>query len=142
MIRELLPDMTDEEFREVMEITTDDIRKNRTKFGKETDLEEMLAIAKRSLKVLRKCNKVIERSGEMRDKEGLIKMTFKKGGRIVMEIHGLKIKDAMMGFVNYAEVLKSEGTSLEIAQRLVEFAYKVGSGKKTVKEMPDERFEI
>ena len=49
MIREMLPDMTDEEFREVMEITTDDIRENRTKFGKETDLEEMLAIAKRSL---------------------------------------------------------------------------------------------
>ena len=60
MIREMLPDMTDEEFREVMEITTDDIRENRTKFGKETDLEEMLAIAKRSLKVLRKCDKAVE----------------------------------------------------------------------------------
>ena len=59
MIRELLPDMTDEEFREVMEITTDDIRENRTKFGKETDLEEMLAIAKRSLKVLRQCNMAV-----------------------------------------------------------------------------------
>ena len=141
MIRELLPDMTDEEFREVMEITTDDIRENRTKFGKETDLEEMLAIAKRSLKVLRKCGKAMRRSGEMGDKEGFIKMTFKEG-HIEMEIHGIKIKDAMMGFVNYAETLKSEGTSLEIAQRLVEFAYKVGSGKKTVKEMPDERFEI
>ena len=60
MIRELLPDMTNKEFREVMEITTDDIRENRTKFGKETDLEEMLAIAKRSLKVLRKCDKAVE----------------------------------------------------------------------------------
>lgn len=60
MIRDMLPDMTNEEFREVMEITTDDIRENRTKFGKETDLEEMLTIAKRSLRVLRKCNKAIE----------------------------------------------------------------------------------
>lgn len=74
MIREMLPDMTDEEFREVMEITTDDIRENRTKFGKETDLEEVLTIAKRSLKVLRKCNKVIERSGEMENK--YIKISF------------------------------------------------------------------
>ena len=60
MIRDMLPDMTDTEFREVMEITTDDIRENRTKFGKETDLEEMLAIATRSLKVLRKCDKAVE----------------------------------------------------------------------------------
>ena len=60
MIRELLPDMTDEEFREVMEITTDDIRENRVKFGKRTSLDEMLTIAKRSLKVLRKCDKAVE----------------------------------------------------------------------------------
>ena len=141
MIRDMLPDMTDTEFREVMEITTDDIRENRTKFGKETDLEEMLAIAKRSLRALRRCNKAIERSREMENKEGFIKMTFKEG-HLVMEIHDIKIQDEMMGFVNFAEELKSRGINLEMAQGLIELAYKVGSGKRIVKEMPDERFEV
>jgi len=44
--------VTDTEFREIMQITTDDIRENRVKFGKKTSLQQMFTIAKRSLKVL------------------------------------------------------------------------------------------
>ncbi|APM40509.1 hypothetical protein [Clostridium kluyveri] len=44
--------VTDTEFREIMQITTDDIRENRMKFGKKTSLQQMFTIAKRSLKVL------------------------------------------------------------------------------------------
>ncbi|APM40574.1 hypothetical protein [Clostridium kluyveri] len=44
--------VTDQELKEIMQITTDDIRENRMKFGKKTSMEQMFTIAKRSLKVL------------------------------------------------------------------------------------------
>ncbi|WP_242951504.1 hypothetical protein [Clostridium kluyveri] len=44
--------VTDQELKEIMQITTDDIRENRIKFGKKTSLQQMFTIAKRSLKVL------------------------------------------------------------------------------------------
>lgn len=56
MIKQLFQDsgikVTDPEFKEIMQITTDDIRENRMKFGKKTSLQQMFTIAKRSLKVL------------------------------------------------------------------------------------------
>ncbi|WP_368489286.1 hypothetical protein [Clostridium sp. BJN0013] len=56
MIKQLFQDsdiqVTDQEFKEIMQITTDDIRENRVKFGKKTSLEQMFIIAKRSLKVM------------------------------------------------------------------------------------------
>lgn len=44
--------VTDPEFKEIMQITTDDIRENRVKFGKKTSLEEMFTIAFRAYKVM------------------------------------------------------------------------------------------
>ena len=56
MLRKLFKDggieVTDQEFKEVLKITTDDIRENRIKFGKRTSLNQMLAIARISFKVL------------------------------------------------------------------------------------------
>ncbi len=60
MIRNKLPNMTEAEFKDVMRITTDDIRENRIKFGKRTNLQQMFDIALRSLKVLRSCSKAVE----------------------------------------------------------------------------------
>jgi len=45
-------EVTDQEFKEILQITTDDIRENRIKFGKKTNLIQMLTIAKISFKVL------------------------------------------------------------------------------------------
>jgi beta-phosphoglucomutase-like phosphatase (HAD superfamily) len=60
MIRQLFKDagikVTDQEFKEIMCMTTDDIRENRIKFGKRTSLQQVVTIAKRSLKVLRQCD--------------------------------------------------------------------------------------
>ncbi|WP_446897466.1 hypothetical protein ACSVC9_10610 [Clostridium sp. LBM24168] len=51
--------VSDQEFKEILQITTDDIRENRVKFNKRTSLQQMLAIAKRSLKVLRQCDEAL-----------------------------------------------------------------------------------
>ncbi|OAA91228.1 hypothetical protein WY13_00793 [Clostridium ljungdahlii] len=45
-------EVTDQEFKEILKITTDDIRENRIKFGKRTSLNQMFAIARISFKVL------------------------------------------------------------------------------------------
>lgn len=56
MIRKLFQNydikVTDQDFKEIMQITTDDIRENRVKFGKKTSVEEMFTIAFRAYKVL------------------------------------------------------------------------------------------
>lgn len=56
MIRKLFQNysikVTDREFKEIMQITTDDIRENRVKFGKKTSMEEMFTIALRAYGVL------------------------------------------------------------------------------------------
>ena len=52
--------VSDQEFKEILCMTTDDIRENRIKFGKKTNLQQMLTIAKRSLRALRKCDKAVE----------------------------------------------------------------------------------
>lgn len=46
--------VTDPEFKEIMQITTDDIRENRVKFGKKTSLQQMFTIALRAYRVLNK----------------------------------------------------------------------------------------
>jgi trimethylamine:corrinoid methyltransferase-like protein len=56
MIRKFLNQLginvTDKEFKEILEITTADIRENRVKFGKRTSLRQMLIIAKMSANML------------------------------------------------------------------------------------------
>jgi hypothetical protein len=56
MIRQLLKEFgaktTEQEFKEILQITTDDIRENRIRFGKRTSLKQMLTIAIMSSKVL------------------------------------------------------------------------------------------
>lgn len=63
MIRQLFRnagiEMSEQEFKEVLYMATDDIRENRIKFGKRTNLQQMFTIAKRSLKVLRQCNMAV-----------------------------------------------------------------------------------
>jgi len=44
----------DQEFKEVSQITTDDIRENRIKFGKRTNLNEASLIALRAYKVIKR----------------------------------------------------------------------------------------
>jgi hypothetical protein len=51
--------VSDQEFKEIMYMTTDDIRENRIKFGKKTNLQQMFTIALRSLKVLRQCDMAV-----------------------------------------------------------------------------------
>ncbi|WP_243103898.1 hypothetical protein [Clostridium sp. JN-1] len=46
--------ITYDELEEVLQITTDDIRENRIKFGKRTSLEQMVTIALRVYCVLKK----------------------------------------------------------------------------------------
>lgn len=57
MIRKLIETcenkMTDEEFKETMEIATEDIKFNRILFKKRTSLENIVAISKRSYKVVK-----------------------------------------------------------------------------------------
>lgn len=45
--------MTDEEFKETMEIATDDIKFNRISFNKRTSLKNVVTISKRSYKVVK-----------------------------------------------------------------------------------------
>ena len=56
MIKQLLKEFgartNEQEFNEIMQITTDDIRENRVKFGKRTNLKQVLNIAIISSKVL------------------------------------------------------------------------------------------
>lgn len=58
MIRKLLEDqgvnLTDIEFKEVMIIVTDDIRENRIKFNKKTNIEEMFTIALRTFCLMKR----------------------------------------------------------------------------------------
>lgn len=57
IIRKLFGDksieITDQEFKEVLQITTDDIRENRVKFGKRTSLKQVFIVFEISLKLLR-----------------------------------------------------------------------------------------
>jgi len=43
------------EFETVMEMTTEDIKFNRTNFGKRTSLKEAISIAEKSVIALRRC---------------------------------------------------------------------------------------
>lgn len=57
IIRKLFGDksieITDQEFKEVLQITTDDIRENRVKFGKRTSLKQVFIVFQISLRLLR-----------------------------------------------------------------------------------------
>ncbi|OAA87596.1 hypothetical protein [Clostridium ljungdahlii] len=46
-------EITDQEFKEVLQITTDDIRENRVKFGKRTSLKQVFIVFQISLRLLR-----------------------------------------------------------------------------------------
>lgn len=46
--------VNDQEFKEILQITTDDIRENRIKFGKRTNLNEVSCIALRAYKVIKR----------------------------------------------------------------------------------------
>lgn len=46
---------TEEEFKEVMDITTVDIKANRTNLGKKTNLLDLIYVADLSAKTLSKC---------------------------------------------------------------------------------------
>ena len=58
MIRKFLQQVgistTEEEFKEILKMTTDDIRENRIKFGKRTSLEQVITIAIRAYGVMKK----------------------------------------------------------------------------------------
>lgn len=47
--------LSDSEFAIVTEITTDDIKFNNIHFGKKTSKADIIAIAERTIKVLRRC---------------------------------------------------------------------------------------
>ncbi|BDR83492.1 Uncharacterised protein [Clostridium tetani] len=47
--------LSNDEFKEVMDIVTDDIKFNRINFGKRTNKIELIEIAERSLYTLRRC---------------------------------------------------------------------------------------
>ncbi|MFL0194241.1 hypothetical protein ACJDU8_01420 [Clostridium sp. WILCCON 0269] len=47
-------EVTDQEFKEILQITTDDIRENRIKFGKRTNMEQMFTIALRAYGVMKR----------------------------------------------------------------------------------------
>jgi hypothetical protein len=59
MLRKRLADkgysLTNEEFTVVAEIVTDDIKFNRTNFGKKTNINEVIDLAVRTVIVLRRC---------------------------------------------------------------------------------------
>ncbi|OAA93039.1 hypothetical protein [Clostridium coskatii] len=56
MLKQLFEDVgievTDQEFKEILKMTTDDIRENRIKFDKRTNLNEVSRIALRAYKVI------------------------------------------------------------------------------------------
>lgn len=56
MLKQLLKDsgieVSDQELNEILKITTDDVRENRIKFGKRTNLNEVFTIAFRTYKVM------------------------------------------------------------------------------------------
>ena len=58
MIRQLLKEFgaktTEQEFKEILQITTDDIRENRIRFGKMTNLDEAMLIAFRAYVVMKR----------------------------------------------------------------------------------------
>lgn len=58
MLRKFFKDkgikLTDMEFQEILQITTDDIRENRVKFGKRTSLGQMFTIALMTYCVIKK----------------------------------------------------------------------------------------
>ncbi|OAA90809.1 hypothetical protein [Clostridium coskatii] len=47
-------EVNDQEFKEILQITTDDIRESRIKFGKRTSLNEVSRIALRAYKVIKR----------------------------------------------------------------------------------------
>lgn len=47
--------LSNDEFKEVMDIVTDDIKFNRINFGKRTNKIQLIEIAERSLHTLRRC---------------------------------------------------------------------------------------
>ena len=47
-------EVTDQELKEILQITTDDIRENRIRFGKRTGLEQVITIAIRAYGVMKK----------------------------------------------------------------------------------------
>lgn len=57
LLKELKIEMSDQEFKEILQMTTDDIRENRIKFNRRTYLPIMLSITLRSLVVLEQWNK-------------------------------------------------------------------------------------
>lgn len=58
MIRKFLEQVgintTEEELKEILKMTTDDIRENRIKFGKRTSLKQVITIAIRAYGVMKK----------------------------------------------------------------------------------------
>ncbi|PRR77659.1 hypothetical protein CLLI_22230 [Clostridium liquoris] len=60
MIRKLLEDngitSTDAEFKELMDSVTEYIKLNQIRFGKRTNLYEVLGISLRTINVLRRCS--------------------------------------------------------------------------------------
>ncbi|MBV4417146.1 hypothetical protein [Clostridium tyrobutyricum] len=58
MIRQLLKEFgartNEQEFNEIMQIATDDIRENRIKFGKRTNLDQAMLIAFRAYVVMKR----------------------------------------------------------------------------------------
>ncbi|MBV4445335.1 hypothetical protein KM799_02420 [Clostridium tyrobutyricum] len=58
MIKQLLKEFgartNEQEFNEIMQITTDDIRENRIKFGKRTNLDQAMLIAFRAYVVMKR----------------------------------------------------------------------------------------
>lgn len=59
MIRKLLEDngivSTDAEFKELMDVITQDIKVNKIRFGKKTSFYEVLEISLRTINTLRRC---------------------------------------------------------------------------------------
>ncbi|AZV58854.1 hypothetical protein [Clostridium sp. AWRP] len=47
-------EVSDREFKEILKMTTDDIRENRIKFGKRTNLDEVSRIVLRAYKVIKR----------------------------------------------------------------------------------------
>lgn len=54
-LQELRNNTNDKEFKEILKITSDDIKFNRVSFGKTTSQEEFINICQRSYKALRVC---------------------------------------------------------------------------------------
>lgn len=58
MLKQLFKDggieINDQEFKEILQIITDDIRENRIRLGKRTSLEQVITIAIRAYDVMKK----------------------------------------------------------------------------------------